>query len=315
MTVATQCHVLGDYLVQVGRMQSRPPKEPLEHPMESDEFERHRPFLTGIAYRMLGSSAEAEDAVQDAWLRWRSADTAEIVDARAWLSTTVVRLCIDRGKSAQARRETYPGVWLPEPVLTTTPLDLESIRLGFLVLLERLDPTQRAVFLLHQVFDYSHAEIGAILEISESASRQELHRAKKHIEANKPRFEASREAHQRLLSAFMAATAQGDVDAISSVVAEDIVLYGDHGVKARGVILRPIVGRANVARFFASSVAKMPSEHGLDVEVTDVNGWPALVGRRGGAVAFVLNIETDGTHITTIRSVLNPQKLLLRHMS
>jgi RNA polymerase sigma-70 factor (ECF subfamily) len=283
--------------------------------MESDEFERQRPLLMAIAYRMLGSSADAEDVVQDAWLRCQLADTTAVVDARAWLSTTVMRLCIDRSKSAHARRETYPGTWLPEPVLTTTPFDLESIRFGFLVLLERLDPTQRAVFLLHQVFDYSHGEISAVLEISEEASRQELHRAKKHIEANKPRFAPNREAHQRLLSAFMAAAAHGDVDALSNVVAEDIVLYGDHGVKAPGVILVPILGRANVARFFIRSVAKMPAEHRLEHEVIDVNGWPALVGRRGGAVAFVLNIETDGTHITTIRSVLNPQKLRLCHVS
>lgn len=268
-----------------------------------------------IAYRMLGSSAEAEDVLQDAWLRCQLSDAQGIVDARAWLSTTVVRLCIDRSKSAQARRETYPGTWLPEPVLTTTPFDLESIRFGFLVLLERLDATQRAVFLLHQVFDYSHAEIAGILGINEAASRQELHRAKKHIEADKPRFEPNREAHQRLLTAFIAAAAQGDVDAISSVVAEDIVLYGDHGVKAPGVILVPILGRANVARFFIRSIAKMPAGHGLDHEVIDVNGWPALVGRRGGVVAFVLNIETDGTQITTIRSVLNPQKLRLCHVS
>jgi RNA polymerase sigma-70 factor (ECF subfamily) len=292
-----------------------PAKEPLDPSLAGDEFERHRPLLIGLAYRMLASSAEAEDVVQDAWLRWHSIDPGEIVDPRAWLSTTVVRLCIDRGKSAQARRETYPGTWLPEPVLTTTPFDLESIRLGFLVLLERLDPTQRAVFLLHEVFEYSHAEIGAILEISEAASRQELHRARKHVEANKPRFEATREAHERLLFAFMAAVSRGDVDAILNVVAEDVVLYGDHGERKRGVILRPIVGQANVARFFASQVAKMPSPHGLDVEITDVNGWPALVGRRGGAVAFVMNIETDGSKITTIRSVLSPQKLLLRHMS
>ena len=269
----------------------------------------------GIAYRMLGSLAEAEDIVQDAWLRCQLAGATEISDARAWLTTAVVRLCIDRGRSAQSRRETYPGTWLPEPVSTTAPFDLESIRFGFLVLLERLDPTQRAVFLLHQAFDYTHAEIAAILGINEAASRQELHRAKKHIEADKPRFEANREAHQRLLSAFMAAAAQGDVDAISSVVAENIVLYGDHGVKAPGVILVPIVGRANVARFFAKSIAKMPSDHGLEPEVTDVNGWPALVGRRGGRIAFVLNIETDGTQITTIRSVLNPQKLRLCHVS
>jgi RNA polymerase sigma-70 factor, ECF subfamily len=283
--------------------------------MNVDEFELNRPLLMAIAYRMLGSSAEAEDAVQDAWLRWQSADTAEIIDPRAWLSTTTVRLCIDRGKSARTRKETYPGTWLPEPVLTTTPMDLDSIRLGFLVLLERLSPKERAVFLLHQVFDYSHAEIATMLEIGEAASRQELHRARKHIEANRPRFEASREAHERLLSAFLSALARGDVDAISSVIAEDVALYGDHGERSRGVILRPILGRANVARFFASQVGKMPAAHGLDVGVADVNGCPAIVGRRGGTVAFIINIETDGDKITIIRSVLNPQKLLLRQVN
>src|SRR5688572_16065458 len=211
--------------------------------MEDDEFERHRPLLMGIAYRMLASSAEAEDAVQDAWLRRASVDPASIVDARAWLSTTVVRLCIDRLTSARARRETYPGVWLPEPVLTTTPLDLESIQLGFLVLLERLDPKERAVLLLHQVFDYSHAEIGEMLDISEAASRQTLHRAKEHVAQNRPRFAATRESHGRLLSAFLAAVSRGDLEAISRVVAEDVVLYGDHGTSGRGVILRPILGR------------------------------------------------------------------------
>ena len=283
--------------------------------MEGDEFERHRPLLMGIAYRMLGSSAEAEDAVQDAWVRWGSADTAAIRDARAWLSTTIVRICIDRLKSAQARRDTYPGTWLPEPVLTTTPMDLESIQFGFLVLLERLDPKERAVFLLHQVFDYSHAEIGEILDMSEAASRQALHRAKQHVAANRPRFEVSRETHQRLLSAFLAAVSRGDVDAISSVIAEDVVLYGDHGEKVRGAILRPILGRERVARFFASQIAKLPSARGLDVEITDVNGWPALVGRSGRAVTFVISIETDGAKIATIRSVMSPQKLILRHVS
>ena len=174
--------------------------------MAGDEFERHRPFLMGIAYRMLASSAEAEDAVQDSWLRWQSSDTSAIGDARAWLSTTIVRICIDRLKSSRARRETYPGTWLPEPVLTTTPLDLESIQFGFLVLLERLDPRERAVFLLHQVFDYSHAEIGEMLELSEAASRQALHRAKAHVLADKPRFVANRETHERLLSAFLSAS-------------------------------------------------------------------------------------------------------------
>jgi RNA polymerase sigma-70 factor, ECF subfamily len=282
---------------------------------DGDAFGPHRPFLMSIAYRMLASSAEAEDAVQDAWLRWRAADTAAIVDARGWLSTTIVRICIDRLKSARARRETYPGTWLPEPVLTTTPLDVASIQFAFLVLLERLDPKQRAVFLLHQVFDYSHAEIGEMLDITESDSRQALHRAKEHVAASRPRFDVGREAHHRLLSAFVAAVSRGDVDAISSVLAEDVVLQGDHGAKVRGAVLRDIVGRSRVARFFVGQIARSPAPAGLEVEIVDINGWPALVGRNGGVVTFVINIETDGAHITSIRSVLDPKKLVLRHVS
>jgi RNA polymerase sigma-70 factor (ECF subfamily) len=283
--------------------------------MEADEFERHRPLLMGIAYRMLGSSAEAEDAVQDAWLRLGSADTAAIVDARAWLSTTIVRLCIDRLKSARARRETYPGTWLPEPVLTTTPLDADSIAFGFLVLLERLDPRERAVFLLHKAFDYSHAEIAEILDISEAASRQILHRASERVARGRPRFPAGRSAHQRLLSAFMAAASQGDIGAISCVLAEDVVLYGDNAGKPGAVARRPLVGREKVARFFAARIAKLPPSPALDVEVADVNGWPAIVARSGGAVTFVITIETEGEHIAVIRSILAPQKLALRHVS
>lgn len=277
-----------------------------------DAFEQHRPMLMGIAYRMLSSAAEAEDAVQDAWLRWRSADAGAIVDDRAWLSTAIVRICIDRLKSARARRETYPGVWLPEPVLTTTPLDVESIQLGFLVLLERLNPKERAVFLLHRVFDYTHAEIGEALDINETTSRQLLHRAEKHVAASKPRFEANRDSHQRLLAAFLAAVARGDIEAISSVLADDVVLYGDNAGKERGAILRPILGRDNVARFFAKRVTKVPDPHALDVQIADVNGWPAIVARRDGSVSFVINIETDGDKIATVRSVLNPEKLRLR---
>jgi RNA polymerase sigma-70 factor (ECF subfamily) len=279
--------------------------------MDGDEFERHRPFLMSIAYRMLASSAEAEDAVQDAWLRLRSADPASIADARGYLSTTTVRICIDRLKSARAKRETYPGTWLPEPVLTTTPVDLESIQLGFLVLLERLNPKERAVLLLHQVFDYSHAEVGEMLGMSEAASRQLFHRAKEHVAANRPRFEPSREAHQRLLFAFLSAVARGDVDAISSVLAEDVVLYGDNAGKGREATVTPIGGQRAVARFFA---AKRGS-NGLDVEIADVNGWPAVVGRVGGIVTFVINIETDGDRIVAIRSMLSPEKLHLRHVS
>jgi RNA polymerase sigma-70 factor (ECF subfamily) len=283
--------------------------------MAGDEFEQHRSLLMGIAYRMLASAAEAEDAVQDAWLRWQATDIATVNDARAWLSTTTMRICLDRLKSARARRETYPGIWLPEPVLTTAPLDLESIQFGFLVLLERLDPRERAVFLLHQVFDYSHAEIADMLAISEALSRQSLHRAKRHVAENRPRFAPNRETHQRLLSAFLTAVSQGDVTAISSVIAEDVVLYGEHAENTRGAILRPITGRDRVARFFASQAAKLPEPPGLHVEISDVNGWPAIIARSGDTVRFVINIETDGEQIVTIRSVLNPQKLHLRYVN
>ncbi len=279
--------------------------------MDGDEFERHRPVLMGIAYRMLASSAEAEDAVQDAWLRVRSIDPTTIVDARGYLATTTIRVCIDRLKSARARRETYPGTWLPEPVLTTSPVDLESIELGFLVLLERLNPKERAVFLLHQVFDYSHAEIGDMLDLNEAGSRQIFHRAKQHVSAARSRFEPSRETHERLLFAFLSAVARGDVDSISSVLAEDVALYGDNAGKGRDATKSPIIGQRAVARFF---LAKVPSSR-PDIEITDVNGWPAVVGRVGGVVTFVLNIETDGAKIVTIRSVLSPQKLNLRHVS
>lgn len=279
--------------------------------MSSDEFECHRSFLMGVAYRMLSSAAEAEDAVQDAWLRWRSADTTTIVDTRAWLATALVRLCIDRLTSARARREIYPGTWLPEPVLTTQPFDLESIQFGVLLLLERLEPKERAVFVLHRVFDFNHSEIAEMLELTEEHSRQLLHRAKSHVAENRPRFEVSRAAHERLLRAFVLAVAQGDLSAITQVVAEEVVLIGDHAQGKRGAILRPIIGRENVARFFAAQAAKLPSQQGLDIEIVDANGWPALVGRRGGVISFVMHVETDGTHIVTINSVLNPQKLTL----
>jgi RNA polymerase sigma-70 factor (ECF subfamily) len=277
-----------------------------------DRFEEHRRYLAAIAYRMLGSSADAEDAVQDAWLRWQSVDHAAVVDPRAWLSTAVIRICIDLLTSARARRETYPGTWLPEPVLTTSPVDLESIDLGFLVLLERLNPVERAVFLLHQVFDYSHAEIAQMLTMNEAASRQVLHRAKEHVAAGKRRFESKRDTHERLLRAFANAVSRGDVKSIADMLAADATLYGDSGGRVAGAILRPVVGRDRIARFFAGLASKAkPAE--LAVDIKDVNGWPALIGRTGGDVRFVITIEIEDALISTIRNVVNPEKLALRH--
>lgn len=281
--------------------------------MSQDTFEKHRRYLRAIAYRMLGSSADAEDAIQDAWIRWQSADHQAVVNARAWLSKTLVRICIDRLTSARARREVYPGTWLPEPVLTQAPVDLDSIEVGFLVLLECLNPIERAVFLLKQVFEYSHAEVAEILGISEVASRQLLHRAKKRVAAGKPRFEVDRDTHRRLLEGFLNAVSSGKVESIASLLTEDATLYGDGGGKVRGAILRPVVGRDRVARFFAGLLAKTPLPPGLSVEVTDVNGWPAAVGRAPSGIHFVTTIETDGVSISTICNIVNPDKLCLRH--
>jgi RNA polymerase sigma-70 factor (ECF subfamily) len=299
MTIVPTCHVPERCVVYPSKR------------VQAEEFENHRRVLMGIAYRMLGSSAEAEDAVQNTWLRWRSTDRSSIVDTRAWLCKALVRICIDQLGSARVRRETYTGTWLPEPVLTTTPLDLESISLGLLVVLERLSPLERAVFLLHQVFDYTHAEVAEIAGTTEAACRQLLHRARRHVAAERPRFEVDRYDHTRLLQAFAEAVLQGELEAISNLLAEDVTLWGDGGGRVRGAILRPVLGRDKVARFFRGLPLKSNLTI-LAVEVADVNGWPALVGRLDAGVAFVVTIETDGARITAIRNVVNPQKLTLR---
>lgn len=283
--------------------------------MTNDVFETHRPTLMAIAYRMLGSASEAEDAVQDTWLRWQASDRSDVRDPRAWLSTALTRLCIDRLTSARARREVYPGTWLPEPVLTPTPMDVESISMGLLVVLERLNPIERAVFVLSRVFDFTHAEIAETLSITEEASRQSLHRARGHVAADKPRFKSSATAHERVLKAFLVALSSGEVAPIAALLTEDAVLYGDGGGKVRGAILRPVKGRNRVARFFAGLMGKTPDLHELRTRLEVVNGWPALVGSDPKGVRFVLTIETDGTHIAVIRNVVNPDKMVLRQVN
>jgi len=274
-------------------------------------FDELRPRLIAIAYRMLGSASEADDVVQDSWLRWQGADRSDVRDPGAWLATTVSRLCIDRLTSARAKREAYTGTWLPEPVRTTCPVDVESIALGFLVLLERLSPIERAVFVLHRSFDFSHAEIAATLAISEDASRQALHRAAAHVAANKPRFRADRAAHERLLGAFLGALATGDLDRMRALLAEDATLYGDGGGKVPRAILRPIHGADRIARLFVGFVAKTPDVAAIAVSIEEINGTPAVVGRDPVGVRFVLTFETDGEVIHVVRNILNPDKLAL----
>jgi RNA polymerase sigma-70 factor, ECF subfamily len=276
----------------------------------SATFEALRPHLMSVAYRLLGSAADAEDAVQDAWLRWSDVDEAAIVTPKAWLSTTLGRLCLDRLTSAHARRISYVGPWLPEPVATPEPLDVESISLGFLLLLERLTPLERVAFVLHRVFDYSHAEIAAALGSTDAAVRQAFHRATQHMAENRPRFAVSAEAHEQLLRSFLAAATAGDVSKVTSLLVADAVVSADSAGKVRGAAQKPVQGASNIARLFVGLVKRlMPDE--LAFEVRSINGWPALVGTSEGQIGVVMTIETDGQHISAIRNVVNPDKLRL----
>jgi RNA polymerase sigma-70 factor (ECF subfamily) len=273
-------------------------------------FETVRGQLLSVAYRMLGSAADAEDVVQEAWLRWDQADEPAVRDAKAWLSVAVVRLCLDKLKSVRSRRESYVGTWLPEPVVTPQPIERESISLAFLVLLEKLTPVERAVYLLHHVFEYTHPEAAEALGMSDAAVRQAFHRAKEHIAASRPRFAPSPEEHARLLGTFAMALATGDVAVLAQVLARDATLWADGGGKVRGAAVRAIQGRDKIVKFF-EGLARSVVESDQTFEVQEINGWPALLGRSGGRVNAIVTIETDGRQIVAVRNVVNPDKLNL----
>lgn len=272
----------------------------------ADEFELHRGRCFAIAYRMLGSAAEAEDIVQEAWLRWQRAD--DIATPAAWLTTTVTRLCLDHLKSARVRREQYVGPWLPEPIETTADeVDPDSISMAFLLLLERLSPAERAVFLLRKVFEVDYAEIAGMLGKTEAAVRQLFHRAGEHVEADRPRYAASKDQHLRLLTGFLMAVQSGEVGQIETLLAEDARSWTDGGGRTRAA-LNVVEGRSRVARLFAGLIKKSGSAD-LRPEVRELNGWPAVVVWRGDELSQVLMIETDGETILAVHVVLNPDKL------
>ena len=272
-------------------------------------FQEQRPRLFALAYRMLGSAADADDVLQDAWLRLRAADTAGIESPGAWLTTVVTRLCLDQRKSARSRRESYVGQWLPEPLPNASELDRESLSMAFLLLLEQLSPAERAIYLLHEVFDYRHAEIAEMLGISAAHCRQLGLRAKTHLRERRPRFAPSPESHQRLLTEFLMAAQQGQLEPLKRLLSEQVVLRSDGGGKASAAT-KPIHGSERVARFFIGLAGKM-ARHPLPIEfrILLVNGWPALVTLENGQVRFVLSLESDGQLIHSLYSVLNPDKL------
>lgn len=273
-----------------------------------ERFESERARLCSLAYRMLGSMAEAEDVVQDAFLRWRAEDDSLIESPGAYLTTIVTRLCFDVQKSARARRESYVGPWLPEPVggSEEPSRDPQSISLAFLVMLETLSPLERAAFLLAEVFDCSHAEVGRILERDEAACRKLVSRAKAHVLERKPRFAPSREAHERVLAGFLMTCATGDVAGLSRMLAADVTAWNDGGGRVHAA-LKPVHGPDRVARFVLGVLKK--GSRDLGATIADVNGWPCIVLRDGDRVVSITDVETDGERIFAIRSVLNPDKL------
>ncbi|NEK60031.1 RNA polymerase sigma-70 factor [Geodermatophilus sabuli] len=285
-----------------------------------DAFQAQRSRMFGIAYRMLGSAADAEDAVQDAWLRWRTVDAAGVADPEAYLVRTVTNLCLTALTSARARREVYAGPWLPEPVLTGTaspdalgPLDdvvaRESVSVALLALMERLAPAERAAYVLREAFAYSAREVAELIGTSEANARQLHARARRHLDVDRGADGARPVDPVRwraLVQRFLGAARDGDIAALEALLADDVVSRADGG----GVVnaaRRPVRGRSTVARYVAGTFAKFTD--GVSAAFTEVNGAPAVVAMAGGELRAIWFLHTDGERFTGLDMVLNPEKL------
>jgi len=282
----------------------------------TEVYEELRPLLFSIAYRMLGSASEAEDIVQDAFLRFHQAQKEEEIDnVKAFLSTITTRLAIDHLRSARVRRESYVGPWLPEPLLTDAAPDAsqhaetaDSLSMAFLVMLESLSPVERAVFLLREVFDYPYDEIADVIGKSEDNTRQLAVRARRHVEERRPRFEADKEARDELAGRFFAAAEEGDTEGLLKLLADDVVLYGDGGGKGPA-LQKPLFGPDKVAHFM-SRLGALTKEMQVTLEPTEVNGEAGAVARdKDGRVVSVLSVQVADGQIISLRSVVNPDKL------
>src|SRR5947207_4487708 len=282
-----------------------------------ESFETYRSYLFAIAYRMLGSAMDAEDMVQETYLRYQTAKPETIHSLKAYLTTILTRLCMDQLQLARRKREQYVGPWLPEPILTTETAETgdpekqvereESISLAFLVLLEQLQPFERAVFLLHEVFEYEFAEIATMLDKSEAACRRSFSRAKLHLREHRPRFGASAETHRQLLSGYFQAIETGETTALMNLLSEDVTLWADGGGKVKGAATRPLTGREAVARFSEGARQRFVPPAGAHMEMAVVNGEPALIIRVGAQAVFVLSIEVEQGRIQAIRIMANSE--------
>ena len=277
-------------------------------------FNRLRPRLRGIAYRMLGSLAEAEEVVQDAWLRWHEADYVARDDPTGWLVTVTTRLSINRLRAAKVQREHYAGMWLPEPVLTDaadSPEQMleraDDVSVAFLLMLERLTPEARAAFLLREVFDADYDELASAIGKSEAACRQLVHRAREQLREERPRFEVSPDTHRRLLGRFAQALTGGDFSALKAMLADDAELIGDGGGKVPS-FGRPMLGAQRIAQLFFAANLRLKDE--LRIELALINGEWGLLRFFNGVLESAQSFETDGERIVRIHVQRNPDKLV-----
>ena len=284
-----------------------------------ETFDTLRPYLFAIAYRMLGSVMEAEDMVQESWIRWERVDQSAVQNPKAFLAKTVTRLCLDHLKSAKTQREQYTGEWLPEPILTDQAIRLanadspdqlvelaDSLSFAFLHMLERLTPAERAVFLLREVFDYDYPAIAEIVEKNEPACRQLLRRAKTAVGKDRPKFDTTAAEHEQILAHFSMACVSGSMDGLLALLAEDVVEYSDGG-GVRSAALKPILGADRVARFFLGLMKQ--ADKGYTSGFTHVNGRPAILVSLNDEPYSVIMFQIEEGKITQIFSQLNPKKL------
>jgi RNA polymerase sigma-70 factor (TIGR02957 family) len=292
--------------------------------VSAEVFEAQRSRLVSVAYRMLGSLAEAEDVVQEAWLRWDRAERSEVADVRAFLVRVVTRLSIDRLRRLKARRESYVGPWLPEPLLVGEDVAhdvelAESVSVALLVVLETLSPLERAVFVLREVFGYSHAEIGDIIGRNEATVRQLARRARDHVQEGRSRYDADQATRQRVTEQFLAACNNGDMNALMSVLAPGVTLYADSGGRVRAP-RRPIVGADRVARFFLgiwntpyTEWAGVPEAPPVQIQLVQINDGPGLLATVGGNPITALTLDVTDGIIQSINLFANPEKMTGLH--
>jgi RNA polymerase sigma-70 factor (ECF subfamily) len=290
-------------------------KEGYMTPIES--FEAFRPYLFSIAYRMLGSVMDAEDMVQETYLRYQAVPPDDILSLKAYLTTILTRLCIDQLQLAYRKRETYIGPWLPEPIITAgthTPtieedaVMRESLSLAFLVVLEKLQPVERAIFLLREVFDYDYKDIAAIVNKKEAACRQIFRRVKQHIAERPANKSTAPQLHRQLLKSFLEAVQAGNTNGLIDLLTEDVTLVADGGGKIPGAATHPVMGQSDVAQFaIGASKRFLPAAY--RVELSEINFQPAIVARTADQALVVMTIEVEADRVKIIRFMANPEKI------